>query len=153
MTVRFGIIAALVISAGACATAPTYTDVQRSRVIDQPFDQTWDNVVEFFATNSIAIRNIDKDSGLLVAEQQYVGYVSPTFDAWASCGRPGFPEVTESRSVNLNVLARPDAQGTRMTVTAVFRQHRTTGEFGSRTVECQSTGALEQLIFSRAIGD
>lgn len=150
MRVRHGLLAALLVCVGGCATAPEYVEVERSKVIAQPFDQTWDNLVEFFATNSIGIRNIDRASGLLVAEQMYGRFDTARFSDWASCGTPGFPEVAEDRVLNLNVLARPDGPNTRLTVTAVFRERRSAGEFGSRSVECLSNGALEQLIFDRA---
>lgn len=137
----------------SCATMPTYQEVERSAVLSRTKDEVWGDLVAFFATNSIPIRTIEKDSGLIVAERQSAGVMSgQAFAAWMNCGRPGFLEVTESRTVNLNVLVRERGAGqTEVTVTTLFHENRAMDQFRS-SVECASTGRLEELVLRQVRG-
>ena len=131
---------------GACATAPEVYEVQRTRVIDAPMDRVWSRSVEFFATSNLAIRTLEKDSGIIAAERM-IG--SPQVDgrigSWASCGS-GFLEIPIAQSVDMNVFVQPVTETTtRVSVNARFTETRRF-DYTTTQVECNSTGALERSI-------
>jgi len=67
----FQIVAALVLT--ACAAAPQQiAPFDTSRTYDQSFDETWGKMVRFMSTNSVGISTIEKDSGLIVINNQSV---------------------------------------------------------------------------------
>lgn len=136
----------------ACATSPTHYEFSRSRVVPDSKDVVWERVVEFFAANNLAIKTIEKDSGIVAAERLFPG--APTTKGmildWASCGHAPL-ETPIRQSVDLNVFVRPQAGGTNVTVNTQFQEVRNfLDETG--TYECNSTGRLENMILDVAEG-
>lgn len=123
-----------------CGTAPEKTSFQNSAVIDAPFDTVWARTVEFMAANSVQVKTIEKDSGIIYAEQAQFS------DGLADCGTEPLATVT-GRPATLNVFLKPDGEKTAVTVNATFRVNMSfDGVPFSR--DCYSTGTVERAILS-----
>lgn len=115
------------------------------------FDSVWEATVDWFATNNIPIKNIEKDSGIIGSEYSLGADYSQV-----DCGTvdPGGMYVLENENIvaNLNVLVREN-YGTVTVQPNVFGQ----GSYFLRDVwnnvpstlkadRCVSTGELEQSL-------
>lgn len=142
MLKKFG-LATIVVSAvvmAGCVTAPGVHTVQNTRTYQMPYDQAWENVVSFFASRNIQIKNIAKDSGVIYAE-------SARFDdSMADCGKPGLFQVV-SRKANFNVFVKHAGNGTQVSVNTDFSETRRF-ENNVVTVQCNSYGTLENLVLN-----
>lgn len=158
------ITAALVLS-GCASVPPKQFDVQNTRTEAAAFDDVWAGLVGFFASNQIAIRTIEKDSGLIVAETEVQSGAPGQFNAerqgargrigsFADCGIDT-SAIPYGYIIRLNVLARPAGDGTQVTVNTQFRELRAVPAFvmGQQTnfqIPCNSTGELERTILDAA---
>jgi hypothetical protein len=122
-----------------CATAPMEHNVDNTKLVNKPFDKTWQELVRVFASNHIQIKNIAKDSGLISAE-------STSFnESQADCGSHGL-YIPVRHSVSLNVFVASLSQSqTSVTVNAASD---VAVQFQQQTVikKCNSTGIIEKLI-------
>ncbi len=134
-------LAAAVLS--ACATPPKEVQFVKARSFAMSKDAVWDSVLHYFTANSIQIKTIEKDSGVIYAERS-------RYDAsMADCGEvPLSQEV--SRIATLNVFVRPAGNLVQVTVNTDFNVVRVFDN-QSWTDRCFSTGVLEGQILS-AIG-
>lgn len=133
------IVASALVMAG-CATAPGVHTVQNTRTYQMPYDQAWENVVSFFASRNIQIKNIAKDSGVIYAE-------SARFDdSMADCGKPGLFQIV-GRKANFNVFVKHAGNGTQVSVNTDFSETRRF-ENNVVTVQCNSYGTLENLVLN-----
>ena len=126
-----------------CSSLPRQPYIEKSRLYNAPKDIVWEGVIDFFTENSIPIKTVEKDSGLIYAEQQFTKPMS----VWAECGTRGMmPFLTPSQdSVSLNLFVRENAEGNQTTVdinTVFKRMYRNIG-----LAPCNSTGILEEIIF------
>jgi uncharacterized lipoprotein YajG len=124
-----------------CATPPTRTNFANSVTVQKPFDEVWEELVGFFASRNIPLKNIAKDSGVIYAETLSID------SSFANCGKYPLMSPRQSvMSVNVFVQRKNDAQ-----VVSVNTSARQTlvGPYNSvQTVECFSTGALEQSVLN-----
>ncbi len=136
----------------ACATAPATYSVNNSRVVPEGKDVVWERVVEYFASNNLSIKTIEKDSGLIAAERM-IGTPRQGGDlaGWASCGSSAL-EIAVAQSVDLNVFVRPASGGTNVTVNTNFTERRQMGQYPATTVTCNSNGKLETRLLDAASG-
>lgn len=149
-----------------CASVPAQRfDVEAARTYAKSYDDTWSALVAYFAGNQIGIRTIEKDSGLIVADSE-VNIGTPgvyTSDRslmqgrildLADCGTDP-TNIPYGYVIRLNVLARSQPDGTRVTVNTQFRMLVATPSFvGPPTLSqraCNSTGKLEKAILD-AVG-
>lgn len=137
-------------SVAACATPPAYVQIENSRTIPLTKDQVWSNLVEHFASSSITIKTIEKDSGIIYAERAYGrGYAITEL---ADCGADPMATPTTT-AADLNVFVREVPTGTTATVNARFNQTRVSAWDNSIiTSECASLGSLERAILNAAAG-
>lgn len=137
------VLATVVVSAAimaGCVTAPGVHNVQNTRTYQMPYDQAWENVVSFFASRNIQIKNIAKDSGVIYAE-------SARFDdSMADCGKPGIFQVV-GRKANFNVFVKHAGNGTQVSVNTDFSETRRF-EDNVTTIQCNSYGTLENLVLN-----
>ena len=134
---RIAIIAATATLA-ACATAPASYSVNNSRSYDKSYDQVWEDLVSFFASNNIAIKNIAKDSGVIYAE-------SARFDdSYADCGKPGIMAVV-GRRANFNVFVNRSGPKPAVSVNTDFTEARQF-DTSATTVQCNSKGVIEARL-------
>jgi hypothetical protein len=144
---RVGIIGiALAMALSACSTPPASHSVTRSKTYPLAKDAVWESLMAWFTTNQLAIKTIEKDSGVVYAERIYA-----TADAFsgADCGKDEMAPPFE-RIGQFNVFVHPvDAANTQVTVNSTFIEHRRSAWDGSIiTAGCVSTGALENSILT-----
>ncbi len=136
--------------------------------VDAPFDSTWSAVISYFAQNSIAIRTIEKASGIIVAEMASASLptrmvvldslgrtqmlrrgVVLTKPVYADCGSYA-TGVKDARPLaitqaSFNVFVTPSSGGSALRVTMRFLSEypEKEGLFRMVRVECVSTGRYE----------
>lgn len=132
---------AMAIALTGCVTAPVKTQFQNSRNYQESYNSVWTQVVHFFASHNIPIKNIAKDSGVIYAE-------ASAFDAGdADCG--SFPLMTPQQNiVSLNVFVQDKDDHTVVSVNATFRQFLVGAYNTHETVTCESHGTIEQSILN-----
>jgi hypothetical protein len=99
----------------------------------------------WFTSNQLSIKTIEKDSGIIYAEQIDTSGTSTIAD----CGQPGIDHPIE-RLGQLNVFVREiDAATTQMTINSTFIERRMNGWTGAaKSATCVSTGVLESQILN-----
>jgi hypothetical protein len=127
-----------------CSTAPGTYSYKNNQSFNRTYDEVWEDLVRFFATHNIQVKNIAKDSGVIYAE-------SARFDdELADCGSPGINRVV-NRLVNLNVfVSRSEARPT-VHVNSKFTETRQFDR-NLHTVECNSKGVIESSILRAVRG-
>lgn len=134
-TLIFGIIFAL----AGCVTLPSKTQFSNSRSYSGSYESIWTQVVGFFATKNIPIKNIAKDSGVIYAE-------ASSFDsAYADCGSVPLM-IPDLNVVSLNVFVQDKGDHREVSVNATFRQTLRGAYNTVQTVTCESRGVVEQTI-------
>jgi hypothetical protein len=142
---RLVTIALVAIVCAGCGSAPQKHDFDKSRTVTQGYDQTWEDIVSFFASRNIQVKNIAKDSGVIYAE---TSEVDPTD---ADCGKPPMLWVAISNQGRFNVFVRKGDQKQVVSVNAQFIQVQQTAMTNpptTKTVSCTSTGLLEREILT-----
>ena len=135
-----------------CATAPAQYQFDNTQSFEVGMDDIWPEVVNFFAENNLPISTVDRDSGLIVAED--LRFSVAEFAQYADCGQS--PLATESNArgnVNLFVRER-STDGTTLTVNTRFQVYREVGTrgstiYGAANVDCVSKGTLENAIMEQ----
>jgi hypothetical protein len=140
---RLIIAASAALTIAGCGSAPQRHDFSNSRAVTQSYDQTWEDIVSYFAARNIQVKNIAKDSGVIYAETAQV-------DAeFADCGKPGFPWTPISTEGRFNVFVKRGEQKQVVSVNAQFiqlQQSAMANPPSTRTESCVSTGELERTI-------
>jgi hypothetical protein len=131
---------ALALIITGCASAPASYTFSNSQSFSRSYDEVWEDLVRFFASRNIQIKNIAKDSGVIYAE-------STRYEQdFADCGSPGVSRVV-SKVVSFNVfVSRSEATPT-VHVNTKFLETR---QFDRNvwTVECNSKGVIEKAILN-----
>jgi hypothetical protein len=138
---RTAIAALLCASLGGCATPPQQHSFDKSQTYPSNFDATWMHLVQYFTSNNIQVKTIEKASGVLYAEKSFVDYAN-----FADCGKPGIALVLGTvATLNVFVVSQQGTSTSTVTVNTTFVQTR---QFDTNiwTVPCVSTGELEQQI-------
>jgi len=130
----------LILWLAGCGTAPVHYTVINSQTYLRSYDEIWDDLVRFFATSNIQIKNIAKDSGVIYAETTRYD------DDFADCGTPGLSKVM-GRALNLNVFVSRTGNAPKVHVNTKFLETR---QFDRSvwTVECSSRGVIEREILN-----
>lgn len=134
------------LSLSGCITPPAPHDFQNSQTYAEPFDLVWRKTVQFFSSNNIEIKTIDKSSGVIYAEFGNV----PVDNTFMDCGQHGL-EIVVADAGQFNVfIVSNGGNSTTATINDDFQQTRTTISNTNQTfiVKCSSTGVLEQQILS-----
>ncbi len=155
-------ISLITVYALACATRPpVQRDIDTGRIVDKSYDEVWEGVIDFFASNNINIQTIEKDSGIIVSEPMKVphlgvikGMVIYNGIEICDCGEPGLNQLTYFY-MKFNVFVkRIDEDTTSIKVNAQFP-----GTYYNAllkvagTWDCASTGNMEQLIIDSILKD
>jgi hypothetical protein len=104
--------------------------------VSASIDETWDAVIDLFATRNIPIRTIERASGIIATEGLSVDSADGL--KWADCGQVG-PRLIPANNAIYNVLVRGDSANS--SVRATVRWGRLSSEEGD--VECTSTYVWE----------
>lgn len=143
---------AAVVSLAGCSSAGVKNvqekDINKNFVFDQGYDEVWGSTVEWFSSNNIPIKNVEKDSGIISSSYG----LSPGMDV-VSCGEPTgniglYKAHFEDMSGNINIIVREvGPEETRATVNifgeALVVVRNGFGEVSSSNVRCASTGSME----------
>lgn len=135
---KIAIIITTTLFAVGCATAPATYTFDNSRTYDREFDDVWESIVQYFATNNIEIKNIAKDSGVIYAERARFD------DSVADCGSAGLASVV-GRTANFNVFVTDRNGQTNVSVNTRFNEVRRF-DYNNWEQECSSRGVLETTI-------
>jgi hypothetical protein len=155
LSLIFICISSIILS--SCATnsyqPPRARIIETKFTINKNYDNTWQGLVNWFASHNSPIKNIDKSSGLITTEYN----LSVQDQArYLDCG------VLESGTLqsarfgesfgNFNILvAKIDDNSTKVTINCFFKtiinQYNLKGELiFTEKVDCNSTGVLEKEI-------
>lgn len=139
------VMVAIVFPVAACTTPPAEYTFQKSRTYDKSKDAVWEKVVQYFTTQNIPLKTIEKDSGVVYAERIYS--TGDALNGLVDCGDPGIAIVVRT-TVAVNVFVRPLSKNkTEATVNTTYSQTRS---FDNQLAEfpCNSTGGLEAQILA-----
>jgi len=128
-----------------CATPPKTHQFDKARTFNKSFEKAWQNTIQFFTSNSIPIKTIEKSSGVIYAEK--LNGSAEEADTFADCGVPGIALVISTK-ISLNVfLQKVGPNQSKATINTLFTQVR---EFDRRRheVSCNSRGTLEQRLLT-----
>jgi hypothetical protein len=129
---------ACVLLAGCTTYKPPPPPTPRdASLVTASMGQTWDAVIDLFATRNIPIRTIERASGLIVTDALSVGQEGNT---WASCGTRNGKVLPPDRAT-YNVLVRGDS--TLATVRTTVLWARTADPI---VPECTSTFIWERAL-------
>jgi hypothetical protein len=146
------LVLCFVVLMGCASIPPQIHNFEGTRTFDQDYDTSWGHVVAFFGRNNIPIKNLERDSGIVVAEEEMLyspgAYVPPN---GLDCGKPGGLAVPVGYQLNFNVVARKVGSRTEITINVFGKQARQIGGQPVYWSECLSTGYLERAILG-AIG-
>lgn len=139
---------ALTIALGACVpTRPGSPTPVQAAAVAASFGRTWDATIDVFAQRSIPIRNMERASGLIVAE---VASVGSDGSKYADCGSDGIMARTPS-SAFYNVVVRGDSSQSTVRVTAKWMVGAIGLECATKAVwETQLEDAIKQRAESSA---
>jgi len=129
-----------------CSLPPSTVATPRaSTSVNAGFDRTWNAVIDVFAEQNIPIATMEKASGFIVADAQFVGGDAKDAEAWADCGTTyGVPNPATAAKYNVLVRSVDDHTST-VKVTAAW---------AGGTYKCVTKGVwetdFEKSIKSRA---
>ena len=143
------VLAAVLVLLPACHKyqPPPPAEPRDATSVSASMGQTWDAVIDLFATRSIPIRTIERASGIIATEGLSVDSVDGL--KWADCGRVG-PRLIPANNAIYNVLVRGDSGSS--SVRATVRWGRLGLKEGD--LECTSNyiweRGLERAVQERA---
>jgi hypothetical protein len=153
-SIPLGIMTILLV---ACAsTPPVKHSFESSKVYHADYDKVWESIIEAFARNNIPIKTLDKNSGLVVSEDQYIPfttrYGTKIVDAeYCDCGGGGSLRSYSDLSGKFNVFVKKlNGSDTAVQVNAFFKA-RVNNDLSGVPIgwqNCASTGAFEAKLFS-----
>ena len=130
--------AACVLVAGCTTYKPPPPPTPRdASLVAASMGQTWDAVIDLFATRNIPIRTIERASGLIVTDALRVGQEGNTY---ASCGTKNGKVLAPDRAT-YNVLVRGDSSMATVRTTVLWTR---TAE--PIVPECTSTFIWERAL-------
>ena len=150
----FRIIALCAVCAAlaACAATPQTYHFEKSREYARSYDQIWAGIMEQFTSNNLQIKTIEKESGIIYAEQTY----SPNakdFETAADCGlEPG--NIPNGRGViGLNIfVVEKSPDHIRVTVNTRFQMPVLVYAVIANVPEdreCNSKGVIERRFLDQ----
>lgn len=139
---QLGALLGICLALTACVPPqPPAPPVERpTTTVAASFGQTWDAVIDWFASKNIPIRNVERASGLIVAEPMKMGLSlrESQTQKYADCGSDFMGTRGVPTDATYNVLVRGDsAQSTvRMTIRYVSAD-------AAKTTTCSTMGTFE----------
>lgn len=145
-TTKWGAIVVLSAALVGCVSTPTSYQFDNSAISQQSFDETWSNVIGFFAENNIPIKTLEKDSGLVVAETGSL--TDQEITILADC--PGAVLTTSDANIaNYNVFVRETQEGVKVQVNTKFtRTLRGSLSNATQSFTCNSKGEAEKSVLA-----
>ncbi|MDE0645470.1 MAG: hypothetical protein OXH84_04435 [Gammaproteobacteria bacterium] len=131
-----------------CASLPQPKHIERSFEFDEPFEDVWESVIHFFSSNSIPIKTIEKDSGIIYAEKEYL--LPNNVNDFAECPTEGWElEASDFLGMKMNIFVSTHKDDTtKVTVNLTYqRNYKNIWTDQIDPYECYSTGRMERLVY------
>ena len=140
-------VATLAVVLVGCSAAMQTYQFDKSRTYPASPDQVWEGVMQYFTTNNIQIKTLERDSGVVYAEKVYPNQLE--LQLVADCGSNIFHEsALPTASLNVFIAGRyRDEAETEVTVNTQFidiYKDQWAGGMGQKP--CNSKGTLEKTI-------
>lgn len=147
--IQYLILLIVAVFASGCNTAyipPQKYNVDNKKTIQQAYETTWNNIVAFCNDNGYQIKTMDKASGFITIEKEFI---KEDTNKECDCGVP--PVLGEIRKIkfatNITVSAKSND------ITDVTINTYPTAILGTATsIKCESKGYFETELF-KSIGD
>ncbi len=125
----------------SCYAAPKPEDFEKTMTVNEPFEVTWEVIVEIMANGEWPIESIERESGLITTSFVQMG----AFEDYADCGKDMLGVDTTMRlRCKINVYVKPVAEGhVDIRINTHFEGASSSGSYGN----CNSTGKLEAELF------
>lgn len=143
----------------SCSTyiPPKAVEFDKSRTYNQSFDEIWTKLMQLIATNNIKLKTIDKDSGILISEDNKILGAEDKpktgqgllLTKYCDCGTPGglIQNDYASFKSNFTIIVIKDKQGTTVTMNTHYTIRRVAQLAGSQDIlQCESTGLSEKYL-------
>jgi len=139
-----------VLIGSACATPAQTFQYDKTKTANASFDETWSRAIEVFASKNIPIKTLEKDSGIIVAENELVS----TSDMAGAASCPSSVLATPFAGVmNFNVFVRAvGANSTNVTVNTAYRMTYRDMNGGTISQICNSNGSVERALLNTIAG-
>lgn len=135
-------MAILLLTTG-CVTHPAEYSFEKTRTYNQSKNKTWEKLMEYFTDNGVPIKNIEKDSGIIYAENIYGGQDT---NLYADCGQHGLTQLTSSK-FEMNVFVKSvGASKSKATANLKVTGAKQFGGHPPIIVQCSSKGIIEERI-------
>lgn len=144
-------IVALTFWLTGCGAAPQYS-FDSSSIIEAPKDLVWEGVMQFFTSTKIQVKTVEKDSGIIYAEQESIltrGFGKTFAGGFAECPGSGVLSVPYADHMEFNVFVVPYNNESQVTVNSTFKRtyKEVIGDdFTSKS--CNPTGKFEETLLS-----
>lgn len=147
---RMIIIMAVLVLTG-CATPPLTYDFSPESSYKSSKDIVWAGVMSFFSEGNIQIKTLEKDSGVVYAENTYTSANSSLIDQFADCGKyPAMTPIGGLAGFNIFVSQSPKKENVTVRVNTNFKKSWffSSALVGNITesIVCNSRGTLEKTI-------
>lgn len=147
---RHLILGIAVASMGACATPAQSFQYDNSRSVHADFDETWSRTIQVLASNNLPIKTLEKDSGIIVAENELV--TAASMGEAASCPSSAFATPIGG-VMNYNVFVKSSAPNlTTVTVNTAYRMTYRDMNGGAISQVCNSNGNVERKLLNAISG-
>jgi hypothetical protein len=131
---------------------PKQYNIEKTRVVNMPFDKAWTKIITIFATRNTHIYTIEKSSGFIA--MKYKLSLLESMDAF-DCGRLKNNEVNYNENFvgDMNLIVEQiTSEQTKITINYFYTDKLFMGQSDSFTgnlskIECVSTGMIENLFF------
>ncbi len=142
------IVSALAVA--ACATPAQTFQYDNTRMIKADFDEVWGRTINVLASNNLPIKTLEKDSGIIVAENELVSVRS--MGESASCPT-NFMVTPYGGVMNYNVFVRKvDAETTSVAVNTAYRMNYRDMNNAIVSEVCNSNGNVEKKLLNAISG-
>ena len=138
----------------SCALAPPPRpeplNVKNSVILDRSYEETWTQLVEYFASRMLTIKTIDKDSGFLDSDYMGLDINNLTDYVWTGDRLPNAIQYTGRIKANIFVK-RLSSQKTSVTINVfcqVYQQPVPSLGSPEQYINAKSTGKFESEIIT-----
>lgn len=150
MKIKSIIMAVALLPFAGCVTPAQSFQYDNSRQVDASFDETWERTINVLASNNLPIKTLEKDSGIVVAENELVSAAS--MGESASC--PTSLLLTPiGGAMNYNILVRRGDAGTsNVTINTRYQMNYRDTNGAISTDLCNSNGNVERKLLNAISG-
>ncbi|MGH6751395.1 MAG: hypothetical protein ACREE0_22815 [Phenylobacterium sp.] len=121
-----------------------------SRIYNYSNADAWQRAVSVVGRDGMYISSADKLGGSITAQLSLVAPPrSGTVRDWADCGVVSLLERPLNQRVDMSISIQPSGRGAAVSIGAQFKELRQGANGAVRTINCASTGVLEDEMLLR----